>query len=175
VRLRLGEPAAAAALLEAATGRCPRVRAGVGVVAAVAAAAAGDHQGASDHLGDAVLAAAPFGLRSPFLAEPDLAPALATRVERGTAAPAFALDLIGRMTGVDADGTRERPVVVEPLTERERTMLRYLASALSNAEIAAELYVSVNTVKTHQRAVYRKLGAIGRRDAVRRARVLGLL
>jgi LuxR family maltose regulon positive regulatory protein len=54
-------------------------------------------------------------------------------------------------------------------------MLRYLASTLSNPEIAAELYVSVNTVKTHQRAVYRKLGATGRREAVRRARTLGLL
>ena len=51
-------------------------------------------------------------------------------------------------------------------------MLRYLASTLSNAEIAAELYLSVNTVKTHQRMIYRKLGADGRRDAVRRAKQL---
>jgi LuxR family transcriptional regulator, maltose regulon positive regulatory protein len=54
-------------------------------------------------------------------------------------------------------------------------VLRYLASSLSNAEIAAELYVSVNTVKSHQRTLYRKLAADGRRDAVRRARELHLL
>jgi hypothetical protein len=42
-------------------------------------------------------------------------------------------------------------------------------------EIAAELYLSINTVKTHQRAVYRKLAATNRRDAVRRARKLNLL
>ena len=54
-------------------------------------------------------------------------------------------------------------------------MLRYLASTLPNAEIAAELYVSVNTVKTHQQPLYRKLGVSGRREAVRRARDLQLL
>ena len=54
-------------------------------------------------------------------------------------------------------------------------MLRYLASTLPTAEIAAELYVSVSTVKTHQRSLYRKLGVSGRRDAVRRARLLHLL
>ena len=79
------------------------------------------------------------------------------------------------MTGIGTDDDAGRRAIVEPLTERERTMLRYLASTLSNAEIAAELYVSVNTVKTHQRAVYRKLGADGRRDAVHRARSLHLL
>jgi ATP/maltotriose-dependent transcriptional regulator MalT len=67
------------------------------------------------------------------------------------------------------------PVTDDPLTERGKTLLRYLASTLSNAEIATELYVSVNTVKTHQRTVYRKLGAAGRRDAVHRARALRLL
>jgi len=54
-------------------------------------------------------------------------------------------------------------------------VLRYLASTLSNAEIAAQLYLSVNTVKTHQRMIYRKLDAAGRRGAVSRAKQLGLL
>ena len=58
----------------------------------------------------------------------------------------------------------ERRAVVEPLTKREETILRYLASSLSNTEIANELYVSVNTVKTHQRSVYRKLGVRSRAE-----------
>ncbi|MEV1146513.1 helix-turn-helix transcriptional regulator, partial [Micromonospora sp. NPDC049799] len=63
----------------------------------------------------------------------------------------------------------------EPLTERELTILRYLQSILSNVEIAAELSLSVNTVKTHVRNIYRKLDATRRRDAVRRARDLHLI
>ena len=46
---------------------------------------------------------------------------------------------------------------------------------LSNAEIGAEIFVSLNTVKTHLRSIYRKLGANGRADAVEQARALGLL
>jgi len=46
---------------------------------------------------------------------------------------------------------------------------------LSTEEIASDLYISVNTVKTHLRNTYRKLGAGGRGEAVRRARQLGLL
>ena len=95
-------------------------------------------------------------------------------MERGTAAPTFAVDLLQRMSGVPADELAARRALVDPLTERERTILRYLASTLSNAEIANELYVSVNTVKTHQQTVYRKLGVGGRREAVRRARALRL-
>jgi len=63
----------------------------------------------------------------------------------------------------------------EPLTERETTVLRYLQSILSTGEIAAELCVSVNTVKTHVRNIYRKLAVSRRRDAVRRARELHIL
>jgi len=65
--------------------------------------------------------------------------------------------------------------LVAPLSQRERTVLRYLPSTLPTAAIADDLYVSVNTVKTHCKSIYRKLGANGRRDAVDRARQLGLL
>jgi LuxR family maltose regulon positive regulatory protein len=175
LHLRLEGADAVAGVVAATTGRHPRTQTCARIVAALTAAADGDDDGALEHLEDALLAAAPFGLRGPFLAEPELAAPMARLVDRGIAAPAFALDLIGRLSGINSDESGGRQIIVEPLTEREHTMLRYLASALSNAEIARELYVSVNTVKTHQRSVYRKLGAVGRRDAVRRARVLALL
>ncbi len=69
----------------------------------------------------------------------------------------------------------EPPVFVEPLTERERAVLDYLPTMMSNLEIARHLLVSVNTVKTHLKALYRKLGVDRRRDAVVRARQLELL
>jgi LuxR family transcriptional regulator, maltose regulon positive regulatory protein len=61
------------------------------------------------------------------------------------------------------------------LSERELAVLRLLGSKLSQREIAAELYVSFNTVKTHTRAIFRKLGAASRAEAVTRARDLGLI
>ena len=54
-------------------------------------------------------------------------------------------------------------------------MLRYLPTNLSAREIANELYVSTNTVKTHMHHLYAKLGTHGRGEAVERARALGLL
>jgi len=54
-------------------------------------------------------------------------------------------------------------------------VLRYLPTHLTLPEIARELYVSHNTVKTHIRSLYTKLGAHGRAEAVGRARALGLL
>ena len=67
------------------------------------------------------------------------------------------------------------PVLIEALSERERAVLRYLPTLLTFVEIASELYISVNTTKSHVRHIYRKLGVVGRRDAVRRARQLQLL
>ncbi len=67
------------------------------------------------------------------------------------------------------------PPVVEPLTEREREVLRLAGELLSTEEIADKLFISVNTVKTHLRTSFRKLGVGDRRDAVRRAREAGLL
>ena len=66
-------------------------------------------------------------------------------------------------------------IVVEPLSRREMEVLRGVASMLPTEEIAASLYVSVNTVKTHIRSILRKLSASRRNEAVRRARALGLL
>ena len=63
----------------------------------------------------------------------------------------------------------------EELTPKELEVLGLLATRLSRREIGQHLYVSLNTVKSHQRAVYRKLGVENRNAAVSRARELGLL
>jgi LuxR family maltose regulon positive regulatory protein len=66
-------------------------------------------------------------------------------------------------------------MIVEPLSEREREVLRLLSGMLTTAEIGTEMYISVNTVKTHLRSIYRKLSAAHRGEAVRRARELQLI
>ncbi|GIF40298.1 LuxR C-terminal-related transcriptional regulator [Actinoplanes xinjiangensis] len=67
------------------------------------------------------------------------------------------------------------PVVVEQLSKRELDVLRGMAEMLPTEEIAASMYVSVNTVKTHVRSILRKLSASRRNEAVRRARALRLI
>ena len=65
--------------------------------------------------------------------------------------------------------------LVDPLTERESVLLALLPTRLSNAEIAGRLGVSVNTVKTHVKHVYRKLGVSGRSEAVAAAERMRLI
>jgi LuxR family transcriptional regulator, maltose regulon positive regulatory protein len=91
---------------------------------------------------------------------------------------AFLLGAMARETlaGPDAAGLApRRRVAGTALTHGETRVLHYLPTNLSAREIAGELYVSVNTVKTHQRHLYQKLGASSRSQAVERARTLGLL
>ena len=121
--------------------------------------------------------AEPAGLRRLIIEHGNrVRPLLHRHVRHGTAHPAIvgeALDAIEHR-----GGERSRSVAVllaEPLSERERAILRYLPTMMSNHEIAAELFVSVNTVKTHLKAIYRKLDASGRREAVQRGRELGLM
>jgi LuxR family maltose regulon positive regulatory protein len=155
--------------------RHPRGRVETAVLDTLAAAAAGDEDQATHHIEDALAAAMPWSLRRPFLTEPGpLRPLLERRIEQGSAVPEFALDILERMSDVPPTAAEARYKSVDPLTERERTVLRYLASTLSTAEIASDLYLSVNTVKTHQRSLYRKLGVASRREAVHRARLLQL-
>ncbi|MEI8241073.1 MAG: helix-turn-helix transcriptional regulator, partial [Actinomycetota bacterium] len=68
-----------------------------------------------------------------------------------------------------------RPELVEQLTDRERSVLLLLPSQMTLREIAAELYVSLNTAKTHCSAIYRKLGVTDRKSAVQEARRVRVL
>jgi DNA-binding CsgD family transcriptional regulator len=70
---------------------------------------------------------------------------------------------------------RVRQPLAEPLTDRELTVLRYLCSRLSNQEIASAMYVSLNTLKSHIKSIYRKLDATTRAEAAAGARNLGLV
>ena len=94
--------------------------------------------------------------------DPMLRSLLAERAARGTRHDGFLADLLARS---EHDGGRLRAGV--QLSRREREVLGYLRSSLTTAEIAEALFVSVNTVKTHQRAIYRKLGVTSRREAIR--------
>jgi LuxR family transcriptional regulator, maltose regulon positive regulatory protein len=110
----------------------------------------------------------------PFLIHPS--PLSERHAEYGTASTTViseVVDLLARV-GRPAPLSGE-PSACEALTRSETRVLRYLPTNLSARRIAAELYLSVNTVKTHQRHLYQKLGARSRGEAVERARALGLL
>jgi LuxR family maltose regulon positive regulatory protein len=74
-----------------------------------------------------------------------------------------------------ATAPQAAPLIVEKLSDRECEVLRCVSGMLSTAEVASEMYISVNTVKTHLRSICRKLAATNRREAVRRARQLDLI
>jgi LuxR family maltose regulon positive regulatory protein len=92
----------------------------------------------------------------------------------GTLVPRL-LDKAERSLRLVSQPQGSRLVIVEELTAREAAVLSLLPTGLSTREIGHELGVSRNTVKTHSKNLYRKLGATGRREAVARGRELGLL
>ena len=73
------------------------------------------------------------------------------------------------------DELRDRPILYEPLTPREHEVLGLVADGLRNREIAERMGISEHTVKFHLAAVFGKLGASSRTDAVRRGFQLGLI
>ncbi|MEH0581814.1 MULTISPECIES: LuxR C-terminal-related transcriptional regulator [Streptomyces] len=170
-QLAAGRPGAAADLLDGvrAEGRAgPAVTVRAALVLAQAADEAGDVADARRLVAQALREARREGLRRPFReAGPWIRPYLATASPRGPAGDWLT-------PGVpSSDGAP--PPVVEELSGRERDVVRRLALMMSTEEIAADLYVSVNTVKTHLKSAYRKLAVNRRGDAVRRARELNLL
>jgi len=144
------------------------------VLEATAREALGDQAAADSALERALDLAGPYGVVSPFFLH--LAPGL---LERHSQYPTAHASLLAEIQSV-LSGTRPsspdrtRPLL-EALSESELRMLRYLPTNLTAPEIARELYVSLNTVKTHIRNLYAKLGTHHRAEAVDRARALGLL
>ncbi len=133
----------------------------------------GDTEMALTSLGRALGLAEPEGYVRIFVDEgPRITTLLALAADRGVF-PDYARRLI---TSSDADeGAAPRQNLVEPLSERELDVLRLLRSDLSGPDIARELVVSLNTVRSHTKNIYAKLGVNSRRSAVRRADELGLL
>ena len=198
LRLAQGDPHAAlqelAPVLDGSARPVTAVRIGALVVGAIAFDAAGNPAAAKDALEHALELAEPDGIVLPFLLHP--APQLLERRSRqGTAHAALVLDILGLLTqgnenafaaagpgkpaALDSAGRRDRlgpgTSLREPLSETEMRVLRYLLTNLTAPEIASELYLSTNTIKTHIRHLYDKLGAHRRAEAVERARALGLL
>jgi LuxR family transcriptional regulator, maltose regulon positive regulatory protein len=131
-------------------------------------------------------AAAAAAEHDPGLAEPDrvLVPALVRPAsglsERHAGRPAAEAALVPEMADLPGAATGSAPPPgepvwpAEPLTRSETRGLRYLPTHMSAPEIAAELCLSPNTVKTHLRHVHQKPGTHSRHEAVRRARAVGL-
>jgi LuxR family maltose regulon positive regulatory protein len=185
LRLACGDPAAAStALGPVIDGAAPLRDAHLWdvqafLLEAIARDALGDAGGARRALEHALDLAKPEGLVFPFLL--DAAPGLLDRHRRlGTAHAGTITEILNQLAGVEpgAAGTQqavEERGLLEPLSHSEIRVLRYLPTKLSAPEIADQLYLSVNTVKTHMRHVYDKLGVHRRHEAVERARSLGLL
>jgi LuxR family maltose regulon positive regulatory protein len=142
---------------------------------AIARDAMRDPGAASRALERALDIAEPDGVLLPFLLHP--APELLERHSRSRTTHASLLSEIRVLLSGRAPASRrgEAEPPTEPLSESELRVLRYLPTNLRVPEIAAELFVSHNTVRTHLRNVYPKLGVHSRADAVTRARELGLL
>jgi LuxR family maltose regulon positive regulatory protein len=102
----------------------------------------------------------------------------ARRVIDGCAAPGILPDLLAkteRRLRLTPRVARAPSAPRAELTEREQGVLRLLPGELSQRDIGEALFVSVNTVKSHARSIYRKLGVATRDEAVARARSMGLL
>jgi LuxR family maltose regulon positive regulatory protein len=143
------------------------------ILEALAASDGGDGASALAALEQALTAAEPEGYVRLFVDEGQAMMALLREASRRGITTGYIEELL-------AGG--ERPSVlpaktqglVEPLSARELDVLRLLGSDLSGPEIARELMVSLNTLRTHQKNIYMKLGVNNRRAALRRAQELGL-
>jgi LuxR family maltose regulon positive regulatory protein len=178
LHLAEGDPGAAAAVLAPAVdGGAPAGYAAAEieslVLEAVARARLGDEAAGERALERALDSAAPSGQAWVFMTVPEVRPALERHPRASTTHGAFLDELLDHLTGRRHEPHRE--AAGARLTPREQSVLGLLPTNLTAAEIASELLIGVNTVKTHTRTLYAKLGAHRRGEAVARARERGLL
>lgn len=167
----------------AATGLLARLRAAadaglragsvleIDVLQALAAQTRGDVPAALDALRGAVTLAEPEGLVHVVSDEGLPITTLLRAFTKQDPAFPYARHLLAADTGV----TPSLQDLVDPLSDRELDVLRLLASDLDGPDIARELSVSLNTMRTHTKSIYSKLGVTSRRAAIRRAHDLGVL
>ncbi|MGW7607342.1 LuxR C-terminal-related transcriptional regulator [Streptomyces sp. NPDC054766] len=176
-RLATGDEQAARALLDGLPTELddgPGIAVRVLLARAQTADALGDDSTAQRLVARALRLARPEHLRRPFV---EAGPWLRSFVRRR---PVLAqghewLPVMAAVRGTEPAPRPDRAPVIEALSDREKEVLERLAQMMSRDEIAADLHLSVNTVKTHLKSVYRKLAATRRGEAVRRARDLHLL
>ena len=180
LRLAQGDPGAAVAalapLLDGTVSAFPGMWLALGfLLEASARDALGDPRAAGRALERALDLAEPNGAVLPFLLHP--APGLLEfHARQRTTHAALIAETLGLLAGNRPAPLPAGPrLPAEPLSESELRVLRYLPTNLTGPEIAGELYVSLNTVKTHLRNLYAKLGTHSRAEAVTLARSLGLL
>ena len=180
MQLAEGDAAGAAATLEpcldgTAPGAFLMVPAEAWLLDALASDALADHDRAATSLERALDLAEQGGSRRSFLDAGAPARSLLARYHQRVPTSWSYLDELLQASAESVQASVAAPRLIEHLTEREHTVLRYLPSLMTYEEIAADLYVSLNTVKTHAYGIFRKLGVTGRRQAVRSARELHLL
>ena len=175
VMLRAGRPAQALEILDTVPSErlFPHITGVVEAVRAQALMNTGERSRAHAALELALGTAATFGLLEPFrLVGPTIAPLLTEHIRTGTRHEALVGVVLDRLAASSAPPANDWG---EALTRRERTILRYLGTDMSHAEIAEAEFISVNTVKSHVTHLFRKLDVSTRREAVRESARLGLL
>ncbi len=143
------------------------------VLQALAARRRGDNLAALVPLERALVLAEPEGYVRMFIDEgPAMTALLETAVKRGIA-PAYAPWLLTGF-GARTEGKPQQQALADPLSQRELDVLRLLGTDLAGPEIAERLVISLNTIRTHTKNIYAKLGVNNRRAAVRRGDELDL-
>ena len=147
------------------------------VVQALAEQARGDIPTALGSLRRALTLSEPEGYVRIYVDEgPSIAPLLRAAAKQGTSGYVRQLlAALNRSTETAVAGTTPERGLIEPLSARELDVLRLLATDLDGPDIARELIVSLNTVRTHTKHIYEKLGVNNRRAAIRRAKDLDML
>ncbi len=186
VKLAQGDPTAALAALEpvrqqAEAKEWADEQLRVMVLQALAFDAASESEKAVELLDEALVMAAPGGLLRLFIDEGlPMARLLYEALARGIE-PGIVRQLLAAFPATDSEPPllSAPPAVedgfIEPLSEREIEVLRFIAEGLTNQEVANRLYLSLHTVKVHARNIYGKLGVKNRTQAVAKARALGIL